>query len=410
MSVVLYGTWPQHATGYGKIMFNMIAILSEAGYDVHVYGIQRSDKLQARELEGNTGVVLHEVKRTQNDPHAFGIEEFGEFVDRIQPSVVLVYNSPYVMLHALSRIQNVHCKKIAYLDLVYSNPPIEYLQQIFNLSTDIAVFTPKMAEQVQDILACSPTRLHVVRHGCNTDADPVGSRLARQRLADSLLQGIPDNSFIVLNLNRNIPRKRLDLFVCAAAIVLDNIRNRTPLISHRPIIFIMNSQHEFCHNLFDIFAYECKDYRLPEFARNHMMIVLESQSDDTIKLLMEAADVGVTCSDGEGWGLCSHEHAAKGVPQIVSPVGIFPEMFAEGGAKFLTPLTYTYDGVKEGGKQLVCCPKQLAAEILSLYDMSEPELSQMSDRAQKAAIKYSVAQMAKDLLACVGDAVYYKTP
>lgn len=401
--IVLYGTWPEISTGYGKIMYYMIDILSSAGYHVFVYGIQKSEKIPVRSCSW-PNVVLHEVKRSVQDTNAFGMDRFCKFVESVTPSAVIIYNSPYVLSHALFQIRDIDCRKVAYLDLVYGNPPSDYLTEISKLSTDVAVFTKDMADQVEDILVnkgIPRSRPYVIRHGCclNRIVDTSCRISARKRLSRVLFKGLPEDAFVVLNLNRNIPRKRLDTFVCAAAAVLDNIRNRTTLVSHRPIIFLMNSQHEACHNIVDIFQHECRHYKLPVHANNHMMVLTQCQSDEVIEMLMEAADIGVTCSDGEGWGLCSHEHAAIGVPQIVSPVGIFPEMFAAGGARFLLPLTYTYDGIKEGGKQLICCPGQLASEVLALYDMSAPELKRLSEQAHESASKYDMSMMRKDLLA-----------
>ncbi|TDC83291.1 glycosyltransferase [Micromonospora sp. KC606] len=141
----------------------------------------------------------------------------------------------------------------------------------------------------------------VIGHGVDRTAfrplysgpDP---RRARSRRRARQLLGIPDDQFLILNGNRDTPRKRLDLTLCAVAECARALPSTHLVLVH--------GQH-----------------RRDEVARLGLtgrVTVPDHQPDDaTLNLYYNAADVGLNTSAAEGWGLVSFEHAAAGAAQIV---------------------------------------------------------------------------------------------
>ena len=132
---------------------------------------------------------------------------------------------------------------------------------------------------------------------------------------------------VYFNPNRNTHRKRGDLFASAAA----RIVAADPDVK---MSFLMNSHHEA--------AYDLRDIAIREFVayRNHttdadvqklldrLVINTKQLSDDDVWTVCSASDVIVTCSDGEGFGLCAAEGAALGKAVIVSAVGGAMDFFS----------------------------------------------------------------------------------
>jgi glycosyltransferase involved in cell wall biosynthesis len=58
-------------------------------------------------------------------------------------------------------------------------------------------------------------------------------------------------------------------------------------------------------------------------------------SDESVKMLYKACDVGINTCAGEGYGLCNIEHQLYGKPQILTQIDNFRELFDETWCKFL---------------------------------------------------------------------------
>lgn len=149
-------------------------------------------------------------------------------------------------------------------------------------------------------------RLETVPHGVDLRAfspmDAEARRAARQRL----LPHVGADAFVVLNANRPVERKRIDL----------TIEGFAQFAASRP------NAHLRLHHA---------HLREHEAAALHGWIEASGVSDQIsmtapeagplaeadFDALLNACDVGLNTADGEGWGLVPFEHAATGAPQIV---------------------------------------------------------------------------------------------
>ena len=64
--------------------------------------------------------------------------------------------------------------------------------------------------------------------------------------------------------------------------------------------------------------------------------------DEDINILNNCADAGVSCAEGEGFGLCTFEQMAVGVPQIVPNINGYNEYCTDKNSLMVTPKTRYY--------------------------------------------------------------------
>ncbi len=146
---------------------------------------------------------------------------------------------------------------------------------------------------------------HVVPHGIDTKLFRPHDRNESRK---ALKLRIPENAFIVGNLNRNQPRKRLDVTI---QIFADWVKK---------------------HNVSDAFlllhcAKQDSGWDLDRVAKYHGVAdrviftgkdeMREMDAIEKLPLIYSSRDVPMTTTLGEGWGLTTLEGMACGVPQIV---------------------------------------------------------------------------------------------
>jgi len=124
---------------------------------------------------------------------------------------------------------------------------------------------------------------------------------------------IPEDKFIVLNANRNQPRKRIDLTIKAFALfAVDNPDT---------MLYLHMGTKDLGWDVMALFQQEMRRHGLDDNKR----LILTSQNinytdappDELLNVIYNACDVGLNTADGEGWGLVSFEHASCRKPQIV---------------------------------------------------------------------------------------------
>jgi D-inositol-3-phosphate glycosyltransferase len=148
-------------------------------------------------------------------------------------------------------------------------------------------------------------RRHIIPHGIDTEMfQPTDRHAARQLLG----LNVQPNAFIVGNVNRNQPRKRLDLTIqiFATWIKQHNIAN-----AH---LLLHCAQKDTGWDLRKIAAYYGVADRLLLTGAEDIRDLREARE---LKDIYNCLDVQMTTTLGEGWGLTTMEGMACGIPQIV---------------------------------------------------------------------------------------------
>lgn len=291
----------QSATGYGRVLRQIGHALAPLG---------AVDRIQVGPDEGlpAPGATLHNPNRFD-----FGARRFvAQTVVGLDPDVALVlHDLDYCaeIAHVIASV-GARCAVITYCPLegtLGATAPVTSL----GAADAVVLYTPGDAAAVAQRFARCGGRSPLITsipHGVERSSfvpldDPGGARrcLFGQAFADKA-------SFVLLNANRPVPRKRLDTTLYLFA----------RFASDKPASVKL---------LLKAAGPDCRPSHIGELIqalglveRVHWVDTLGLQHplpDQTLNLLYNACDVGLNTSQGEGWGLIAYEHAAAGVPQIV---------------------------------------------------------------------------------------------
>lgn len=373
LKVLICGTHPVQTNGYSRVVFELARHI-EAGSDsvtVSVFGFQRHAS-PAAGLEDERAlphVAVYDAAFNETPKAAgFGFTEFRHFVACSRPDVVLVLNDMCVLCGMIAQLKDMperqSFKVIAYIDQVYMSQRREFVNFV-NQHADAAIaFTPYWRANLRKIGVTLPA--YFLRHGFNTMKNfPVPQALAR------MFFGFSTEDFLVLNLNRNQPRKRWDKCMQTLAEVIA----REPGSRIRMVVAT-----ELCggHDIMDVYERELGKWGISMLTGMGHLLVLRSpqgMSDGDVNALYNAVDIGINTCDGEGFGLCNFENAAVGVPQVVPALGGFLDFFDASCSIMVQPRTTFYldaskDGV--GGEAQMCDQTDFAQAVLAYH--ADPEL------------------------------------
>ena len=383
--VLLCATHPKQYNGYSLCAAELAKVLARIpAIELMYYGFQNfygSDTNNHR-ADFPNNVMVYDAFANENPRGAgFGFGQMKEFVHTYRPDVIVLYNDLLVVttfLKQLAEARKEGCKFkiIAYIDQVYLNQRKEYIQ-IVNEIADVGMLFTKYWE---DIIIPQGLTLPTcyLPHGINPAVHyPVDRALARR------FYNLKSDDFIVLNLNRNQPRKRWDICMQAFAEVLKTHNDE-------PIKLLIATAVNGAWNLIELFERELQKRGMTlQEGMKHVILHDNPQrvTDEEINILYNAADVGINTCDGEGFGLCQFQQAVCGVPQIVPRIGGFLEFLDDDSAIMIEPkMTYYVDVSRDAvcGEAQLCDYRDFAAAIIKYYE--NPALRRTHGRVAREKI------------------------
>ena len=220
------------------------------------------------------------------------------------------------------------------------------------------------------------TRLEVVGHGVDTELFHPALTSANE-VRRRLFPDRPDlvDSFLVLNSNRAYPRKRLDLTINGFA---DFARQVSGAYLYLNACGLSGEDRAALEVTVDGAGITGR------VLINHLNPDGSPLPDETLGLLYNACEVGVSTSMGEGWGLGTFEHAATGAAQIVPGHTSFVENW-QGAAALLPPVSRTHI-FYEYSDMLEVSAAALTTELHRLHD-DRDLLQRMAQAAYQRAIE-----------------------
>jgi glycosyltransferase involved in cell wall biosynthesis len=400
---MLVGTHIHQVTGYSKVTYNMVRELAKMpNLQVIHYGFQKHNGQLQVTRKYPEGVVEIDAAATEpaNVPgqppanHGFGFVGIGGAIRKHKPHVVMIYNDFAVISGFLEAIQRSGVERNfqiwIYADQVYTIQQKPYLDNINREATRVFAFSDYWKDCLRKQGINRP--IEVITHGFTATDFPVVPRAVARKAI-----GIPEEMFLYMSLNRNQPRKRLDLLVMAFVELI---------IKHpqKPIglLMVADKGEKGGWNLFEIFARELqlRGASVEQFG-NRLMITSKdmSYSDSEINMMMNAADVGVSCAEGEGWGLCSFEMMGVGKPQVLSDVGGHKDFcnaensqLVKSRARYYLPACYC----NLGGEAHVVEPHEVSVAMES-YLMDSELLAKHGKAAREKVLTYTWENCMKQL-------------
>jgi glycosyltransferase involved in cell wall biosynthesis len=273
----------------------------------------------------------------------YGFDQLAPLVDELRPAIVFLLYDIVYQVQYLEHLRKAKWRpQIVFYSPVESGPIApEIMQRMAGVSRYV-VFTKYGRDEIETSLrivrqtdpAFRFPELEVIPHGVATDKffplpDKMEAR-RRMRLDDAEHR----DAFIVLNANRNMPRKRIDLTMQGFALFAKDKPANVKLYLHMATedtgwnVLILAKRY----GIFDRLIMTQADNSRPAF------------SDEQLNFLYNACDVGITTTTGEGWGMPSFEHAATRAAQIVPRHTSLADLW-RGAAEFVDPvMTLTYPG------------------------------------------------------------------
>jgi glycosyltransferase involved in cell wall biosynthesis len=338
VKILIVSTHVNQVNGYSKVVFNLIKQLAQHPWiSIVHFGTQRLVNADlGRTYPSSVKVIDATAKEKEKQP-GFAFTELPGVIQSEKPDIVFIYNdlatiSLYVEQIRKS-IENRFFKIWVYADLTYVSAPPAFIDLLNRDVERIFCFTKAWKDALK---AQGMTRpVDVMPHG----VDPAMFRTIPRDLARQTL-GLPKDMFLFTSVNKNIPRKRLDLLIMSFVKLIV----RFPI---KPIhlLIVADKGDRGGFSLFEIFAREIKlnGGSVDHFGTRLLITSKDTcYKDEDINMLYNCGDVGISCAEGEGFGLCTFEQMSLGVPQIVPAINGYSEYCTEENSLMVKPTLRYY--------------------------------------------------------------------
>ncbi|HET8775838.1 MAG TPA: glycosyltransferase family 4 protein [Thermoanaerobaculia bacterium] len=357
-----------YATGYARVAGEILGHLDRHAFDIHQFAIAYRGEALAEPWP------LH-PNRTEGDPH--GVTCLRRLLRQLRPDVVLIVHDTYLhqLLRRVLEAAQPQPRVVVYAPI---EGPVVKPKRLAHLAgiDRFVLFHDQARASVLDAFArlgMPPPPLAVIPHGLDAGRfRPIdGGRRAARAVLFPGRPGLAE-AFLVLNANRNVTRKRVDLTLEAfAQFARDKPDAR--LYLH------MALRH---HRGVDV-----RDLAARLGIAEKLLVTPAGDAhpevgDERLHLIYNACDVGLNTSRSEGWGLVAFEHAATGAAQVLPRHSAHAALW-EGAAVLVDPVETGVDPRDFVAYETVA-PSGVAAALESLY-RDRALLAEWSRRAQARA-------------------------
>lgn len=312
-------------TGFARVTHSVLDRLSSK-YSVNVLGINYMGDPHPYKYP------IWPAMQAANAGDAIGVGRTADLLNRIKPDIVCVLNDPWIIGSYLEIVKDYNKQAgLWYEQVKQTHPNVQRPKPVAFVSytpVDARNVKPEVVQSFDDadhvvaytnfganefLISGLTAPLSVIPHGNDSKVfKPVSKLEARKRLSLS-----PD-WYIVGAVNRNQPRKKLDLtfkyFGQWAKDKPDNVR-----------IYYHGSLKDQGWDIIDLARINGVDNRL--IITKETMNSTSGVEVEVLRDVYNSFDVQISTTSGEGWGLTTMEGMACGVPQIVpdwSALGEWP--------------------------------------------------------------------------------------
>ena len=345
---LLVSTHTEQVTGYSKVSFNLLKQLGTLAPLIKIFhfGFQRTPARLPTPARPLSGIIQYDAAANE-DPkeQGFGFNKFKEYVDTVNPDIIMIYNDPIVINQFIQQVKDVpkSWKLWVYLDQVYKGADMGLLRNIENASDRNLCFTEEWKKYLMTRLTTPNIKIDVLEHGIDS--------LVFKPLSDGERAGIRKNlnlkssDKVFLNMNRNSQRKRLDLTIMAFARLLKKFPDAP---YHLLLVTGVKPEGGAFYQPLQIYLNELELLGLDNLKYGTRVTIVDTTApqayfnDDAINQLYNVADVGINTSAGEGFGLCQLEHMATGAPQVVLALDCYKAFMNDRTSVQLPTTSYSY--------------------------------------------------------------------
>jgi glycosyltransferase involved in cell wall biosynthesis len=385
---MLVSTHVHQFTGYAKVGHGILTELARHPWiQLTHFGFQKINEIPQgfRPYPSNIDVI-DAASLEKPLQQGFGYSALPDVIRRKRPHVVMIYNDLSVVGRFMEEIRKSGIPRTfkiwVYCDQVYTMQPQMYIDVLNRDADRIFTFTQQWKQCIKDQGITRPT--DVLLHGFHSNTFfPMPKELARKQLQ------LPNDIFIYMCMNRNQPRKRYDVLIMAFVELVVKYPTR-PLY----LLCVCDKGDKGGWSLFELFQRELRlrGVSLDLFG-NRLIITSQNMSfkDEEVNLFYNVADVGVSASDGEGWGLCNFEQMGVGVPQVVPDLGGFKEFCSTENSVLVKPTVRYYipNGFSPvGGEAHACTPHDFCVGMEE-YLLNTEKRVEHGKEARSAVLDYT---------------------
>jgi glycosyltransferase involved in cell wall biosynthesis len=385
--ILLVSTHTNQTNGYSKVTYRILRHLgTKDDIELINYGFQNFGHvdMQSRFVQIPPGVVVYDAARAEGGvsetKQGFEFGYFRDFLKLTRPDIVILFNDAIVVCSFLLEMKKEplvlgkDTKVITYLDTVYAPQRPDLLALIDSASDHIITFTDRWREALKSQGVTKP--MSALMHGFDEADFPA----PRQPVARK------EGQMVVLNLNRNTQRKRMDITAMAVAEVF----RRRP---DADIAFLLPEITGAWDVTWIIANEMSRTFSAEEVAKYQAERVLtvenrQKMTDAQVSDLYHLADVGLSTAQGEGVGLAQLEHAGTGRPQIAPAVGGLIEFLDRDHSLLIEPRVSLYvDKIVKpfGGRCDILDYRDVADAILYYYE--NPEIREQHGKVGSERIR-----------------------
>ncbi len=405
---MLVATHGQQTTGYSKVSYNIIQELSKyEDIEVFHFGFQRFFDIGDNYRPYPVNVQIYDPAKAEKEnekvsrENGFGFSQLPTYIRAVKPDIVMIYNDAGIICNFLEKLESnlsteerAAYKLIIYLDQVYTVQRPDLMARMDKAATAFFAFTDYWREQM--IRQGIQKPIHILRHGFDGD---LFKPLPRAELRRK--HGIPENVFMILNLNRNTPRKHYDIVAMAFAQLVARYPTK-PLL----LLCVCDGGEQGGFPIQEIYARELARLGIPlEYHINKLALTKTAlnYADETVAELYNMSDIGVNAAEGEGFGLCNFEAMGCGVPQVVPDVGGFKDFCRSDNAVLVSPaycgyLPFAYSQI--GGFVELLSPSDLCLGIEE-YMLDSEKRVEHGKRARETVLTYRWSEEVAKLTAVI---------
>lgn len=337
LKFLLISTHVNQASGYAKVGYGMIRELASMPHlQITHFAIQGAVGVDFKRPYPDSVQIIDAGKEDKG----FGFSTIANVIQSIEPHVVMIYNDIGVCCQYLEKIvplrqgaKGLSFQIWLYLDQVYECQMPAFLEIVQRETDRFFCFTEEWRKILKNQGITRP--IDVLQHGFDAELFP---RIDRATLRQQA--GIPADVFLFLSVNRNQPRKRLDLLLMAFADLVVKHPQKSLFL-----MCVCDKGEKGGFPLYEIFQRELAIRGAPVNTFANRLIVTPremSYTDAEIGQLYQLADVGVSAADGEGFGLCPFEQMGLGIPQVLSNVVGHREYCTADNSQLIDPVFRAY--------------------------------------------------------------------
>lgn len=312
IKVLWIGDSPAVSTGFGRVSQGILEGLYQTGkYDISVLGINHPIGDPHR-YEGMFRIYPAKAKG-----NVYGFNRIQEIIAKEKPDQIIINNDLWIVSEYVKEIpENNRVIVYSPVDALPVQP--EWIETLSRVNAKITTYTQFAKDGIQ---RAKEVPIDVIGHAVDTNEFyPIED--ARRFMAN-----MPQDAFIVQNVNRNQPRKRLDLYLKAMQVWLSGLSK-----SDRENVYFYyhGTLRDVGWNLIQLAQrWEIDD----RFLITDQANITPSQGVSLSMLckIYNCADVHVMTSMGEGFGLSPFESAACGVAQVVPDHSACKELWSGKG-------------------------------------------------------------------------------